>query len=50
MQVSEREVYGRVMIPTSLWLWGAQRLSSILLGPLVLLHMWGGALAGTSMN
>ena len=51
MQVSEREVYGRVMIPTALWLWAAQRFSGVLLGPLVLLHIWGvGASANRLLN
>ena len=46
MQVSERQIFGRILIPTSLLMWGAQRLSSVLLGPLVLVHMWSAELAG----
>jgi succinate dehydrogenase hydrophobic anchor subunit len=45
MPASERIVYGRAFTPTPVWMWLAQRASGILLGPLVLIHMWsaGGA-------
>ncbi len=51
MQGSERQVYGSIAVPTSLWVWGAQRLSGILLGPLVLLHILGvGGSAGRGLD
>lgn len=41
MQASERQVFGSTGAPTPLWMWAAQRLSGILLGPLVLVHAAG---------
>lgn len=40
MQVSSRTVYQRQFTVTPVWLWVVQRLSGLLLGPLVLVHMW----------
>lgn len=37
--LAERTVFGRTFRVTSLWLWGLQRASGVLLGPLVALHM-----------
>lgn len=45
MPASDRTVYGRPFRTTPLWMWVMQRASSVLLGPLVLLHMWSPALA-----
>ncbi len=39
MQASSRIVYGRAFRVTPAWLWILQRVSGLLLGPLVLLHM-----------
>src|SRR3546814_14936395 len=41
MSASERVVYGRSFRVTPIWLWIAQRASALLLGPLVLIHVWG---------
>jgi succinate dehydrogenase hydrophobic anchor subunit len=41
MSASERVVYGRSFRITQTWLWIAQRASALLLGPLVLVHVWG---------
>ena len=39
MQASSRVVYGREFRITPTWLWIVQRVSGLLLGPLVLVHM-----------
>ena len=36
---ADRVVYGRSFRVTPLWLWGLQRASGLLLGPLVAVHM-----------
>ena len=35
-----RTVYGRAFSVTPVWMWVAQRVSGLLLGPLVALHVW----------
>jgi succinate dehydrogenase hydrophobic anchor subunit len=45
MQASDRIVYGRPFRPTPVWMWVMQRASGVLLGPLVLLHVWSPAMA-----
>lgn len=40
MQASSRVVYGRAFRVTPAWMWWVQRLSGLVLGPLVALHMW----------
>jgi hypothetical protein len=40
MSVSSRTVYGRSFLVTPIWLWAVQRLSAVLLGPLVAVHIW----------
>ena len=45
----DRVVYGRRFKPTPVWMWLAQRASGILLGPLVLIHMWSANMAGASV-
>ena len=40
MPVSERTVYSRDFRATPVWMWLVQRASGVLLGPLVLIHMW----------
>jgi succinate dehydrogenase hydrophobic anchor subunit len=47
MPASERIVYGRAFKATPVWMWLAQRASGVLLGPLVLFHMWSGKTAAT---
>jgi len=51
MLASSRIVYGRAFRVTPVWLWWAQRLSGIALGPLVALHViapaWAPATVGT---
>ena len=48
MPVSDRVVYGRAFKATPVWLWLAQRASGVLLGPLVLVHMWSSATASNA--
>jgi hypothetical protein len=45
MPVSSRTVYGRSFRVTPLWAWAVQRLSAVLLGPLVAVHIWWPGLA-----
>ena len=45
MLASERVVYGRSFRVTPVWLWWAQRLSGLALGPLVALHVVAPAFA-----
>jgi hypothetical protein len=40
MSVTSRTVYGRSFRVTPLWVWAVQRLSAVLLGPLVAIHIW----------
>jgi succinate dehydrogenase/fumarate reductase cytochrome b subunit len=40
MQGSDRIVFGRAFSVTPVWLWLIQRLSGLLLGPVVAVHMW----------
>lgn len=40
MPASSRTVYGRAFRMTPVWMWWVQRVSGLLLGPLVLVHMW----------
>jgi len=40
MQASSRIVFGRAFRVTPAWMWLMQRLSGLLLGPLVAVHMW----------
>ena len=49
MAASERLVYGRAFKPTSVQLWLAQRISGLLLGPLVLLHMMSASWAANRL-
>jgi succinate dehydrogenase hydrophobic anchor subunit len=49
MPASDRVVYGRAFKVTPVWMWLAQRLSGLLLGPLVLLHMVSDKTAGSSV-
>ena len=37
--LAERTVFNRAFRVTPLWLWGLQRVSGVLLGPLVAIHM-----------
>src|SRR5688572_18602534 len=43
----DRVVYGRRFKATPVWMWLAQRASGVLLGPLVLIHMWSAHSAGS---
>jgi len=43
---AERSVYGRAFRVTPLWLWGLQRASGLLLGPLVAVHLFIPGMAG----
>jgi succinate dehydrogenase hydrophobic anchor subunit len=49
MPASERIVYGRAFKATPVWMWLAQRASGVLLGPLVLVHVWSGRTAASSV-
>jgi len=49
MPASSRAVYGREFRVTPVWLWIAQRASAVLLGPLVLAHVWAPKLAGNAV-
>ena len=49
MPVSDRVVYGRAFKATPVWLWLAQRASGVLLGPLVLIHMWSSKTSSSSV-
>jgi succinate dehydrogenase hydrophobic anchor subunit len=49
MPVSDRIVYGRAFKATPVWMWLAQRASGVLLGPLVLIHMWSSQTASNSV-
>jgi succinate dehydrogenase hydrophobic anchor subunit len=49
MAVSDRIVYGRAFKATPVWMWLAQRASGVLLGPLVLIHMWSSNTAANSL-
>ena len=49
MPVSDRVVYGRAFKVTPVWMWLAQRASGVLLGPLVLMHMWSGRTAASTL-
>ena len=40
MQASSRIVFGRAFRVTPAWLWVMQRVSGLLLGPLVAVHVW----------
>jgi succinate dehydrogenase hydrophobic anchor subunit len=40
MQVSSRTVFGRLFRVTPAWMWLVQRISGLLLGPLVAIHIW----------
>ena len=40
MQASNRIVYGRAFGVTPVWMWVMQRISGLLLGPLIALHVW----------
>jgi hypothetical protein len=40
MQASSRTVFGRAFRVTPAWIWVMQRVSGVLLGPLVAVHMW----------
>lgn len=40
MLASSRTIYGREFQVTPAWLWLLQRMSAILLGPLVAVHVW----------
>ena len=48
MPVSDRVVYGRAFKATPVWMWIAQRISGVLLGPLVAIHMWSSATAANA--
>ncbi|MCC6534401.1 MAG: hypothetical protein IT531_17755 [Burkholderiales bacterium] len=45
----ERTVYGRTLRVTPVWIWGMQRASGLLLGPLVLAHVAIPGLAGNAV-
>jgi succinate dehydrogenase hydrophobic anchor subunit len=45
MPASSRTVYSREFKVTPLWMWILQRASGLLLGPLVVLHLWTPAMA-----
>jgi succinate dehydrogenase hydrophobic anchor subunit len=47
MPASDRIVYGRPFKVTPLWMWIMQRASGVLLGPLVLMHIWSPAMAAS---
>ena len=47
MFASSRIVYGRVGLVTPLWVWLLQRISAVLLGPLVFIHV---AFPGAARN
>lgn len=49
MPASDRIVYGRAFKATPVWLWLAQRISGVLLGPLVLMHMWSRGMASSAV-
>ena len=49
MPASDRVVYNRAFRPTPVWMWLAQRASGVLLGPLVLMHMWSKGAAANSV-
>lgn len=49
MRVSERTVYGRTFKTTPVWTWIVQRASGVLLGPLVLIHMWSSPTAASDL-
>ena len=49
MPASDRVVYGRAFKVTPVWLWFAQRISGVLLGPLVLMHMWSRGMASSAV-
>ncbi len=40
MQASNRIVFGRAFRVTPVWMWLMQRVSGLLLGPLVAVHVW----------
>jgi len=40
MVASSRTVYGRRFQATPVWVWFGQRISGLLLGPLVAIHVW----------
>lgn len=48
MSVSERVVYGHAFKATPVWMWIAQRASGVLLGPLILIHIWSSATAASA--
>ncbi len=48
MPAYDRVVYGRAYKPTPAWLWIAQRASGVLLGPLVLIHIWSDKTAASA--
>ena len=49
MPASDRVVYNREFRATPVWAWLAQRLSGVLLGPLVLIHMWSTSTAANRL-
>ena len=49
MPASSRLVYGREFYVTPLWVWALQRISGLLLGPLVALHIWVPGLADNAV-
>ena len=51
MSVFSRTVYGRAFQVTPVWMWVTQRLSGLVLGPLVALHMLSHAVSSNrAMN
>ena len=50
MPASDRVVvYNREFRATPVWMWLAQRLSGVLLGPLVVIHMWSKSTAASAV-
>lgn len=49
MLASDRLVYGREFYVTPLWVWVLQRISGLLLAPLVALHIWMPGLADNAV-